>query len=714
MLRNKAVVFLIVGLFWAGNFLFVQVESSFSEELRIIAQYKEQMEERIFATGNVEVHYKNIRLFADRIELNTETKDVYAEGNVVIHLPEEVANCEKVRFNLDTSQGELEKVFGMIQPTIIYEADTIERKSANLYSFRKARLTSCTQAVPRWKFSCSRANLKKDDYIEMWNSVFSIRKIPLFYFPYMRYPLDRERATGFLMPQLGFSGTKGLFYSQSFYLALKRNMDATFNLDYYSTAGLGGGLEYRYLFSEGTGGELKLYYFKFKQAPEEEEGPSNAYLFRFNHNQPFPFHFSLMAELDYQSSFDFLREFDNNFKRAVVSNRASVVYLSRAWSYFYFNVRFSRFETYFANIDNSVIKYDLPEIGFSSSKIEIFYPLHFSFSSSFSRWEYGWESQYRRKKQDHSQSFDFSPELTLPFRVIPWITLKSAFKANFNYYFQSYDPRTWRVIDEPLLSSNYIINIKFEGPVFHKIFYGAQGAPKLKHIIEPSFSYRYESPFPLLERIITPFDIFRLHKVRYGLSNRFLIRQDDMAREVFNLFLGQTFYLAPEESPLSLYRVEGEIPRFSDIEGYMRFYPSGKVKLNFSASFNPYFKNFSRIRLGVKLGSFEDSAFLRVNWYKSINPYYEDPIWDRHQINCFGKLNITKLSIDVLAAFNFNIQEREMLYSAFALVYHYQCLDFRADLKIFYFRETPEMQFRISFGLGNIGKTTDFLGGLGF
>ena len=125
----------------------------------------------------------------------------------------------------------------------------------------------------------------------MWHSVLYIKKIPVFYFPYLRYPLEKERASGLLMPQFGYSGVKGLFYSQGLYLALKRNMDATFNLDYYSARGLGGGLEYRYLFSSGTGGDLKAYFFKFKQDPEaeEEEDIPNAYIIRINHNQPLPF-----------------------------------------------------------------------------------------------------------------------------------------------------------------------------------------------------------------------------------------------------------------------------------------------------------------------------------------------------------------------------------------------------------------------------------------
>jgi lipopolysaccharide assembly outer membrane protein LptD (OstA) len=212
--RNGAfclLLLMVVGLLSIGGSLHSQKKSS-SPEFWIVAHYKEKVEDRIIASGDVEVHYKNIKLFADRIELNTETKDVMAEGNISIHFPEEVITCERIRFNLDSTRGELEKAFGRIQPTIFYEADKIERKDQNLYNLRKAKITSCTQPVPRWKFSCSEANFKKDDYIEMWHSVFSIKKIPLFYLPYLRYPLDRERATGFLMPQLGYSGPKGFFY----------------------------------------------------------------------------------------------------------------------------------------------------------------------------------------------------------------------------------------------------------------------------------------------------------------------------------------------------------------------------------------------------------------------------------------------------------------------------------------------------------------------
>jgi len=727
MLRNKPVVFILIILFFAGEVL-AQDQTGFSpEDLRIIAHHQEKIKETIRASGNVEVRYKNITLLADWIELNQESKDVYAAGNVVIQMPGEVVSCEKLFFNLDSTRGELEKVLGRIQPTIVYEAESVERKDENIYSLRKARVTSCTQPVPRWKFSCSKATFKKGDYMEMWNSVFSIKKIPIFYFPYLRYPLDRQRSTGFLMPQVGYTGRKGFYFSESFFWAIKRNMDATLNFDYYSTRGLGGGLECRYVFSDGTAGQLDLYYFKFKKEPGQEAPPS-AHLIRFNHNQQLPLNFELVADVDLQSSYDFLREFDNNFRRAVVSNRRTQAYLSRAWSYYNLNLRVSRFETYFASKKKSTVIYNLPQVNFNSFKTKLFSPLYFSFSSSFKRWQH---LSLSGKKTD-SKSIAFSPALTFPFAGIPWLTINTSFTNYFNYYFQSYGPNAKKVVEEPLLTHNYALNIELIGPTFFKIYRDAEDTPKLKHIIEPSLTYRYESPVDFSERIINYRLFFRLHQIKYSLTNRFLIKQNEMPREILTLGLEQAFYLSPEDGPLRIYYgrivdsrfipgqivdgkyVDGEFPEFSDVRGTIRFYPGRKYSLDFAGSFNPYFKTISSLRLGANLGSPTDSLFLRVSWFKSVNLYREGAARNRHQINCFGGIKIPKLSLEGQGMISYNIQERKMLYSAFNFVYHYQCLDFGVDIRIFYFREKPELQFRISFGLGNIGKTTDFLGGLGF
>ena len=709
MVKNKAIILFVTSFLIIGNLLLSQED----ETVLIIANYKEKLKEIILATGNVEIHYKDIILFADWAELNTATKDVHARGDVTIHLPDEFMTAEEIYINLDSSEGELKKAFGRIQPTIVYEAEQINRNNSNVYNLRKAKITSCTQPNPRWRFSASRANFKKNDYIEMWNAVFSIKKIPIFYLPYMRYPLDEERSTGFLMPQLGYTGQKGFSYAQSYFWAMKRNMDATFSLENYTRKGTGGGLEYRYMLSRGIRGQLNLYHFIFRRLPGEEAS-SKAYVFRFNHRQTLPLDFRLVADVDYSSSFDFLREFDNDFKRAVVSNRRSQVYLSKSWSYFNFNARISRFETYSRSTDSSVIKNSLPGIRFSSSKIRIFSPLYFSFNSSFSRWEYGSDTEFEDGTQMQSQSASFQPKLTLPFTPISWFTLNSSLSSDLTYHFQSYAPGTSDVVDDPIFVRRYDLNVELIGPVFYKMFTDAQGEPKIKHIIEPNLSYRYESPIDDPDRIINYRRYFRYDQISYGLTNRILVKTDKRVREVFTLGLKQTFYLSPEDSQLSLYIVDGEVPSTSDISGYLRFYPARKYSLDVSGSFNPHFNTFSHLRVGARYGSRTDKAFLGINWYKSINPYYEGVTWDRHQIGLYGGLKIPRLSLEAEAELDYNIQEKELLFTGLTLTYHYQCIDISAEIRVFYYRERPETQFNISIGLGNIGKSVGFFSGMGF
>lgn len=690
--------------------------------LTVIANYKEQVENRIIATGNVEIHYKTIKLFADRVELDTETKDVFAEGHVVIQTAGDVISVERIQFNIDSQLGTFHNVFGRSSPNLFYEAESVEKTDKDMYNMTKGSFTSCTQPTPRWRFSFSRANFKKDDYVEMWGSVVRVKKVPVLYFPYIKYPLNRERSTGFMMPKLGYNGRKGFNYSQSFYWAMKRNMDSTLNLDYYSSQGLGGGLEYRYMFSQGTGGQANLYYFKFKDNPQLEL-PDNAYLIRFSHNQPLPYAFNLVADVDYQSSYDFLREFDNNFRRAVVSNRRSQVFLQRAWTYFNLNMRASRFETYYTDRENSVIRYSLPEVGFSASQIKLISPLYFSFRSSFSAWEYGWAyadrkgtnygENYEDGTQRNSQSISFSPVITLPFTTIPWLVINSSLASNMSYDFKSYAPNGKDIVAEPLLRNNFTFNIELIGPSFNKIFLDDDDEPKVKHIIEPTFSYRYESPVEQSERVITSSAFFtRSHYVGYGLTTRVLVKVNNMPREIFTLGLNQFYYFNPEESPNQRFEVDGEIPAFSDINGYLRYYPGTKSSIDFSMAFNPYYTNFSRLRLGANLGGPTDNLFLRVSWYRSLNPYFDNTWGERHQVSFYTGFKIPKLNFDALGSLDYNIKERKLLYTALSVVYHYQCIDFKADVKIFYFREKPEAQFGISIGLGNIGKTTDFLGDL--
>jgi lipopolysaccharide assembly outer membrane protein LptD (OstA) len=660
-----------------------------------------------------------MKLSADRVELNRKTKDVTAVGHVTLEMPAEVLSAESLAFNMDTDQGTILKAVGLIQPTIRYQADVIDRENDSLYSMGKGEFTSCAQPTPRWKFSFSRANYKKDDYFEMWNAVITVKGVPIFYWPYMRYPLDQDRSTGFLMPLAGYSQTKGLRFSDAFYWAIARNMDATFSLDYYASKGTGAGLESRYMFEDGTNGAVHLYYFTFKTQADGTK-PDDAYILRWNHNHALPGGFTLAASVDYQSSFDFLREFDNDFMRAMVFNKSSQIYLSKSWSTFNLSVRAAQFETSFPAVSNSsLITRALPQINFDSYKMKLLGPLFLSFSTSFNNWQYGWDTQYTLGQQLKGQDLAFNPSVSLPFNGIPWLSTNLSLETNLHYYLQSLQPGLGRV-DTPVLTSNYAITAELLGPVFYRIWDlgasddGTQPASRLKHIIEPSISYRYESPTVNADEVVSAYPIYRYHQLTYGLTNHFLLKTSDTPREVFTWGLSQTFYFSPADSPMKYYAIDGIIPKFSEMTSYVRFYPAHAVSFDFSSSYNTYFRSFSTIRLAASLGGPADDLFLNASWYKSSNPYMPSILYDRQQVSVVGGGKLPFINLEGKAEIDYNITDKQMLYTAASVTYHYQCLDFKADVRIYYFRQTPEFQYKISLGLGNIGKTTDFLGGAGW
>jgi len=687
-----------------------------SQEIQIVAKHKswDPTNKHFKATGDVEVHYKNLVLFADSIDLETETKDVLAVGHVVLQTPNEVTTAERLSFNLESALGRMDKAVGLAQPSLFFEAGVLERRQSGTYHFEKASFTTCTQPSPRWKFSCARANYKKDDYMEMWGMVLSVKGIPVFYFPYFRYPL-KDRSTGLLQPNVGYTKTKGWKYSQDFYLVLARNMDATLNLLTYSSLGVGAGLEYRYIFSDGTGGELRLFNFSFKKNADGVK-PPQAYIIRVKHNQTLPLGFQFVADVDIQSSYDFLREFDNSLSRATVSNRRSQAYLSNSFSGFNLTARASRFETYFAGSNNSVVTQYLPQITLSSFKIKLFSPLYVSFSSSFSRWEYGWQTEFDNGSQKRLQSLSFSPAVSLPFSSIPWLTVTSSLAGNFFYYWQSLASASNQntIVDQPFFSNNFVLALELRGPVLYRVFNNAAGSPAVKHIIEPTFNYRYDSPTLNADRIVTAAGFFRYHQISYGLANHVLVKQGKMSREMLTLSLSQTYYLAPETGPLSPYRYNGRIPEFSDITGFVRFFPAAQYSLDFSSSYNPYHRAFSSIRLGARAGNPNDDLFLNVNWFKSLSVWRNEEYWNRHQINVFGGLKLPRLNLDILGEADYNVMDKSLLYAGLTFVYHYQCVNIQGYVRLFNYREKRDVEYSVSLGLGGISYSSDFLGGLGF
>jgi LPS-assembly protein len=134
--------------------------------------------------------------------------------------------------------------------------EDIKRLAPEEFSVRKGVFTSCSGDCPDWSFTASEINVRKEGYLTAKHAAFRILNVPVFYTPYLYYPVKTKRQTGLLLPEIRFSDDTGLESAWPFFLALGPHADATFTPRTFSRDSLGLDGEVRYRLHHGGGGDL--------------------------------------------------------------------------------------------------------------------------------------------------------------------------------------------------------------------------------------------------------------------------------------------------------------------------------------------------------------------------------------------------------------------------------------------------------------------------
>ena len=115
----------------------------------------------------------------------------------------------------------------------------------------RATYTTCPVRQETWQFSAQKIKLdqaKERGYAT--HALLKIHDVPVFYFPYMSFPLTDKRKSGFLVPTIGYTSDQGFSSKTPYYFNLAPNQDATLSPNVLSQRGLMMGGQYRYLGQE--------------------------------------------------------------------------------------------------------------------------------------------------------------------------------------------------------------------------------------------------------------------------------------------------------------------------------------------------------------------------------------------------------------------------------------------------------------------------------
>jgi LPS-assembly protein len=203
--------------------------------------------------GAVEIYYRSYVLRADEATYNADTHEATATGHFTLDGGPNDDHIRAARgtYNLELETGRFYEVTGTTglryrsnrviltsSAPFAFTGKTVEKTSPDHYLVYDGTITTCELPHPKWQFEARRVSVDVGGNAKIYHSTFLLHGLPILYLPFATHPVEKEsRQSGFLLPSVGRSSTKGNIVGDAFYWAINRMMDATVGAEYFSKRG---------------------------------------------------------------------------------------------------------------------------------------------------------------------------------------------------------------------------------------------------------------------------------------------------------------------------------------------------------------------------------------------------------------------------------------------------------------------------------------------
>lgn len=221
------------------------------------ADHVESPDQTIYhLTGHVKTVRADQALHADIADYNSDTTDYDARGNVHYQEAAHLLSADHIVGNTNNSTGVAtgNVRFQMLQSRGNGTAVRGEMIDENRNRYSVVRYSTCDIGRHIWELRAK--TIVTDENLGRGvarDATMSVYGVPFFYTPYMSFPLNDERQSGFLYPYFEHTGNAGYQFRIPYYFNLAPNYDATLDPRYYTLRGAMLSGEVRYLFPKTSG-----------------------------------------------------------------------------------------------------------------------------------------------------------------------------------------------------------------------------------------------------------------------------------------------------------------------------------------------------------------------------------------------------------------------------------------------------------------------------
>jgi len=266
--------------------------------------------------GDVKVRQGVRKFDSDYAELDQKSRDVIAIGNIYYNDGQITVTSDKtLKSNLDTKNSELEEGKYQVHGSPVRgSADRVTMTNNNQnITLEGAQYTTCPPGQEVWTLKAGSIDIDQAEVFgEAWNASLWLYDYPVFYFPYINFPIKDERKTGLLYPGYTQSSKNGMDITQPFYWNIAPNYDATITSRFMDRRGLMEQVEFRYMPDPAHVGSL---YFEnladdkqYDETPSLNEKLSDGHRYLLNAR-----HTSRFADNAMQVSIDYTKVRDRDY-----------------------------------------------------------------------------------------------------------------------------------------------------------------------------------------------------------------------------------------------------------------------------------------------------------------------------------------------------------------------------------------------------------------
>ncbi len=513
---------------------------------------------------------KDQDVHADNVRYSEKEQKAIATGNVLLRDPDLEITSEKVEYWVDTETARGEDIKYWYFPAHgSGQADAVERVSKDVVNLENSTYSTCDFEDRDWELKAKKVKLDREKSVGTAHHVTAkFKGIPFLYTPWISFPLNDDRKTGFLAPIAGNSSNSGVEFATPFYWNIAPNRDAVFSPRYLSKRGIQYNASGRYL-SKTYFGDA---HFQFLDDSEADD--DNRYLVSLKHEQRF--NKNLRTDLKYNKVsddryFEDLSDTIGLSSTQQIERRGDVRYNASHFGGNWFGLlRFQQFQIVDetrASVNDPYKK--LPQILLGNTFRNI--PAGFE-----ARTKAEWVDFDHDDKLDGDR-LDLRFELSRPWTA-PGYFVKPSARIMHTSYSLSDTPEDTN--DDPtrtLPSFSVDSGLVFERDVTHR---------NVRQTLEPRLFYLYtpdrnHDDIPIFDTSEFDFNFSQLFRVdrftnpdRVGdanqltaaISSRYLHNQT--GKELFSASIGQIYYF--EDREVTLNNTEPEDDNSSDIAGELK------------------------------------------------------------------------------------------------------------------------------------------------